>query len=106
MPHGGSLDAFNQALDGDVALQNQSRIQTCLGAVGNAAGFAIIECAKCVPVAPPMLVVALIGRDEREGRNAAGCQVSEQPLGTVKPHDIFQTVMARFSLLYALEIGE
>ena len=52
----------------------------------------LIEVAERTGVTAPMLIVALIRRDEGEVRHVAGAEVLIQAAGTVKSDDVSQAV--------------
>src|SRR5580700_3028636 len=101
------LDGLHQTLNGRVALQNQTGIQTDLCAVRQTGGpDSGIERAERVAVASTVLIVALAGRDECQGRDISSCQVRIQTTRAFEANDVLQTIAELRSLLDTLEIGE
>src|SRR5712672_2566992 len=107
MPYARGFDALDQPLDGDVALQNQAGIQANLRAESQAGGVgAEVESTERVAIASAMLVVALAGRDEGQGRHITAGQIRIQATRTVEADNVFQTIVPRHSLLHVFEVYE
>jgi hypothetical protein len=88
-------------------LQDQARIQAHLCTAGETAAVgSVVERTECVAIAASVLVIALAGRNERQGRNVAADQIGVQAARTVEADDIVQTIRPRGSFLNTLEVSE
>ncbi len=101
LPHGRGVNGLDQPLDGNVALLDQTGIQTSLKAIR-----ARITCAIGAFTALTVLVIALVGHDIGERREISGSQIGKQAAWPVKGNDIIDAVVPLIALLNALEVGE
>src|ERR1700686_5082781 len=86
MPRRRCMDGFDQVLDGGITLLDESGVDSYLGTVGIPFFIkAVVECAEGIAIASPVLIVALVGRDERKIRNAAVRQVRVKSPGAIEP---------------------
>ena len=101
------MDRLNDALDGDIALLDQPRVQSHLRAVGVAAVvLAVVEGAEGIAIAAAMLVVALVGGDEGKSRKIAAGEIGVKAARAIEAHNVLQAVVSVIAVLHASEIGE
>src|ERR1700730_11687563 len=96
-----SADGGHQFLDRLVAENDERRVQTCLRAV--AAGIIVT---KCAGIATSMLVVALVGRNQRKSRHIACPEIGPESAFYIKCRHVAIAVERVSALLYVAKIGE
>src|SRR5215472_19146548 len=84
-----------------IAKDNQRRVQARLRAV-----VVWIEVAERRAIAAAVLIIALVGNDERECRHSSAPQISPQSAGAIECSYLSKAHHRIRSLLHALEINE
>ena len=99
VPSRRSMDGLDYSLDRDIALEDQTGIESLLSAVSKTAGAnAEVKSTEGIGVATAVLVIALVGHDEGEGRGFAGSEVSIEAGGTSEADDVVQTIVGDGSI--------
>src|ERR1700724_2050621 len=100
MPCRRGMDRPYKELDSRITLLNESGVESDLGAVGISSVIqSVVECAEGIAIASTVLIVALVGCDDRKIGNAPVRQIRVKPTGTVKPDHIGEAVVVVVALL-------
>ena len=100
-PCGGSLDGGDDSLNGLIAEKDRRWIQSSLAAV-----VVGIEVAECSSVAPAVLIVALVGRDEGKIREVAGSQIAIQSGCAIEGEHLIQAQHGIRAFLNSRKVNE
>src|SRR5262249_45397488 len=93
------MDGADESSQHQVALIDQRRIEMGLRAI-----VVRIEVARGASIAASVLIVTLIGRDERKRRDSSSGKVVEQSVRALKADDVLETVPRIVALLHVSEI--
>jgi hypothetical protein len=89
VPNGRRLDGLHNLLESGAILLDQTRVQANLRAVAEPAIICVeIERLERITISAAVLIIALIGHDEREVRDIADDEVGVRPAPTIKGDDV------------------
>ncbi len=100
-PGWGGFDGLYDTLDFDVAALDESGVESSLRAIG--VGIVV---AKRTCVTTTVLIVALVGRDEGEGRDMTRGEVGKEAALTFKADDVAKAVVRIVAFLDIAEVDE